>query len=238
VSTSETTQELPPPVGPDGPTEPPTEPPRRRGRFDEHVKPWVELALVVVLAFAAAWTIQAYVVKPFRIPSESMQHTLEVGDRVLVLRFWYRLRDVERQDVIVFHPPVQADDAEVGEPDDVAPDSDVLDEDTSFIKRVIGMPGEWVGGRDRKVWICRDEPPAGASQVLQAAGCTALDEPYMLGPSRRFAFRQVPPDRYFVMGDNRDNSEDSRIIGTVPRRAIIGKAVVRYWPPQRIGRLG
>lgn len=236
MSTSETTQELPPPIGPQGPSEPPPDPPRRRGRFDEHVKPWVELGLVVLLAFAAAWTIQAYVVKPFRIPSESMQHTLEVGDRVLVLRFWYRLQDVERGDVIVFHPPVQPDDIEVGGPEDIAPDSDVLDGETSFIKRVIGLPGEWVGGRGRKVWICSSEPPRGAEPPT--TGCRSLDEPYMLGPTRRFRFRQVPPDRYFVMGDNRDNSEDSRIIGTVPRRAIIGRAVVRYWPPQRIGRLG
>ena len=131
MSTSETTREFPvPPSEAEGPGPPPDEPPQppappgRRGPFNEHVKPWLELALVVVLAFAAAWTIQAYVVKPFRIPSESMEPTLDVGDRVLVLRFWYRVRDIERGDVIVFHPPVQADDAEVGGPNDVAPDSD------------------------------------------------------------------------------------------------------------------
>jgi signal peptidase I len=234
VSTPETTRELPPPPGPPGP--PDAEPPRgrRRGPFNEHVKPWLELALVVLLAFGAAWTIQAYVVKPFRIPSESMESTLDVGDRVLVLRFWYALRDVERGDVVVFHPPVLTDDAEVGGPNDIAPDSDELDHETTFIKRVIGLPREWVGGRGGQVWICSSEPP----RNRPGPGCRALDEPYVLGPQRRFRFRQVPPDRYFVMGDNRDNSEDSRILGTIPDRALIGRAVVRYWPPQRIGRLG
>jgi signal peptidase I len=225
---------VPPPAEPgDGPTDPPS-PPRRR-RIDEHLKPWLELGLVVVLAFAAAWTIQAYVVKPFRIPSESMERTLDVGDRVLVLRFWYQVRDVQRGDVIVFHPPIVPDNAQVGGPEDIAPNSDTLDGETSFIKRVVGLPGEWVGGRGGKVWICSSEP---ARQDTPRTGCRALDEPYMQPPQRRFRFRQVPPGRYFVMGDNRDNSEDSRIIGTIPARAIIGRAVVRYWPPQRIGRLG
>jgi signal peptidase I len=241
VSTSETTREFPVPpsdgVASGPPPEPPQQPPAppgRRGPFNDHVKPWIELALVVVLAFAAAWTIQAYVVKPFRIPSESMEPTLDVGDRVLVLRFWYRVRDIERGDVIVFHPPTQADDAVVGGPNDVAPDSDVLDGETSFIKRVIGLPGEWIGGRNGSVWICQQEPPR---RGQPGPGCRELDEPYIQGPQERFRFRQVPPGRYFVMGDNRDNSEDSRIIGTVPERAVIGRAVVRYWPPQRIGGL-
>ncbi len=110
------------------------------------VGPWVELVVVVALAFAAAYLVQWFVVKPYRIPSESMENTLLVGDRVLVARFWYRFSDPQRGQVIVFHPP--------GRGDEVIDKASTPANDLNFIKRVVGLPGEWVGGYRRQVWIC------------------------------------------------------------------------------------
>ena len=104
----------------------------------------------------------------------------------------------------------------------------------NFIKRVVGLPGEWVGGYRRQVWICPTRPADGRTPT---AACTALAEPYTSSVQRRFSFQQVPPGRYFVMGDNRDNSDDSRVIGTIPRGWILGRAFVTYWPLTRIGSL-
>jgi signal peptidase I len=190
------------------------------------VGPWVELVVVVGLAFAAAYLVQWFVVKPYRIPSESMESTLLVGDRVLVSRFWYRFSDPERGQVIVFHPP--------GHNDEVIDKAATPANDLNFIKRVVGLPGEWVGGYKRQVWICPTEP---AGRQRPSASCKALKEPYTSSVQRRFAFQQVPPGRYFVMGDNRDNSDDSRVIGTIPRSWILGRAFVTYWPLTRIGSL-
>ena len=105
------------------------------------VGPWVELVVVVGLAFAAAYLVQWFVVKPYRIPSESMENTLLVGDRVLVSRFWFRFSDPERGQVIVFHPP--------GHGDEVIDKASTPANDLNFIKRVVGLPGEWVGGYKR-----------------------------------------------------------------------------------------
>jgi signal peptidase I len=203
--------------------------PREGGAFawmGPAVGPWVELVVVVGLAFAAAYLVQWFVVKPYRIPSESMESTLLVGDRVLVSRFWYRFSDPERGQVIVFHPP--------GHNDEVIDKASTPANDLNFIKRVVGLPGEWVGGYKRQVWICPTEP---AGRQRPSASCKALKEPYTSSVQRRFAFQQVPPGRYFVMGDNRDNSDDSRVIGTIPRSWILGRAFVTYWPLTRIGSL-
>jgi len=204
-------------------------PGRRRGVFRSLgpvVGPWVELVVVVALAFAAAYLVQWFIVKPYRIPSESMENTLMVGDRVLVARFWYRFSDPQRGQIIVFHPP--------GRGDEVVDKATTPATDLNFIKRVVGLPGEWVGGYRRQVWICPARPADGRTPTPQ---CTALKEPYTSSVQRRFAFQQVPQGRYFVMGDNRDNSDDSRVIGTIPRSWILGRAFVTYWPLTRIGSL-
>ena len=164
--------------------------------------------------------IDGWVVKPYRIPSASMVPTLKEGDRVLVSRFVYRLHDPRRGDVIVFHPPGTGDQPVRGA---TTPAS------VYFIKRVIGLPGETVAGRDGQVEVC-DAPNV---------GCRFLHEPY-LAEQRvvgDFGPITVPKDQYFVMGDNRADSDDSRDWGTVPRAYIIGEAFATYWPLDRLRTL-
>ena len=200
-------------VGPAVP--PPGEPPAKKGGG---WKPLGELVATIVVAIAIAWIVQAYVVKPYRIPSASMEQTLKPGDRVLVARFIYDFTDPSRGDILVFHPPGVGDQPISGAKTEAS---------VNYIKRLIGLPGETVEGRQGKVWICR------APRV----GCRALVEPYVNGPTRDFGPITVPQGQYFMMGDNRDDSEDSREWGTLPQRNVLGEAFSTYWPPLRIGLL-
>ena len=171
-------------------------------------------------AFALWYVIDSWVVKPYRIPSASMEPTLQQGDRVLVSRFIYCFHDPQRGDVIVFHPPG------VGERGArrAATEARVY-----FIKRVIGLPGETVQGRDGQVQICK------APNV----GCSSLHEPYLAERpwSATSGRSRCRTGSYFVMGDNRADSDDSRDWGTLPRHNIIGEAFATYWPLDRLRTL-
>lgn len=187
----------------------------------------------IVVALLLALVIRAFVVQAFKIPSGSMLETLQIGDHLLVTKFAYDVRlpsnifldttdgkvlyktgDPERGDIIVFKYPV--------------------DESKDFIKRVIGVPGDTIEIRDKVVYINGQE----------------IDEPYVLHtkagnmPVRdNFGPFTVPADEYFVMGDNREGSHDSRFWGTVKRSKIVGKALVIYWSWEsltniRFGRIG
>lgn len=148
------------------------------------------LTLVLVLSF----TFRHFIAEARYIPSESMEPTLKVGDRLYI----EKLSDtIERGDIVVFKS---------------TPESH-LDED--MIKRVIGLPGETVEIKDGIVYV-NDQP---------------LDEPYESEkPQKDFAPVTVPEGKLFVMGDNRNNSFDSRAWGMLPRENVIGKAVVKYYP--------
>ena len=202
----------------------PPQPPPGRLPWSSTVSPWIELVVVVVCALGAALIFQAVLVKPYRIPSESMETTLMPGDRVLVARFWYRFYDVRRGDIVVFHPP--------GRGAEMLPYSHTVASDVTFIKRVIGLPGEWIGGYQTKVWICTARPP---DLHRPGPACKALAEPYVTSKQDPFRFREVQTDHYFMMGDNRDNSDDSRVIGQIPASSVLGRAFTRYWPLQRVG---
>jgi len=182
--------------------------------------PFLDLVIILALAFTLAYALQAWVAKPYRIPSLSMLPTLEDGDRVLAARFVYRLHDPRRGDVIVFHPPGSGQEVVRGAPGAA---------DVSFIKRVIGLPGETGQIVSGRVLIC--EAPRVA--------CTSLDEPYLRGRRdlRSFGPVTVPSDRYFVLGDNRTDSDDSRDWGMLPRDNIVGQALGIYWPLDRVGSL-
>ena len=175
--------------------------------------------LVTILgAIAIVLAIKAWVVNPYRIPSSSMEPTLHcarpgqgcearLSDRVLANRFIYRLWSPKRGDIVVFHTPPLAD-VRCGA-------------GGTFVKRLIGLPGETWEERAGYVYI----------------NGKRLDEPYVK-PDRRDARTISPikirPGHYFMMGDNRSSSCDSRAWGTVPRGNLIGKVFATYWPPGRV----
>ncbi len=199
---------------------------RTSGGDVRDLRSWIHLVLSVALAIGGVLFCFRFIAKPFSIPTPSMERTLLVGDRVVVVRFWYRIHDVERGDIVVFSPP--------GVGSEVRPRAKTRADDITFIKRVVALPGEWVGGRQGQVWICPARPNGRAPLPPT---CTALAEPYVSSDQEDFSFRRVPDSAVWVMGDNRADSEDSRIIGPVPLSAVSGRAFVRYWPPGRAGSI-
>lgn len=194
-----------------------------------------ELVVIIVTALVLALVIQAFVVKPYRIPSGSMLPTLHIDQRVLVDRLADHFYTPHVGDIIVFHPPVNysscADPSEgennAGQDGPSACDvTQSKPSSVTFIKRVVGLPGDHLSIRNGQVirnGLTENDPYAVPCDEM--AACT---------------FPQtivVPKGDYYVMGDNRPDSEDSRYWGPVPRKWIIGKAFFTYWPPDRIGFL-
>jgi len=179
------------------------------------VRDWVES---IVVAFILAMIIRTFVIQAFKIPSGSMRSTLLEGDLILVNKFIYgakipftglnlpALRQPKKEDVIVF----------------IYPDNPKKD----FIKRLVGSPGETLEIKSGTVYV-NDKP--------------LIDSIF----SQRYYYNRgefgqegkkikIPEDNFFVLGDNSASSQDSRYWGFVPRKNILGKALVIYWPPQRI----
>jgi signal peptidase I len=169
----------------------------------------------LVIAGLVAFVVQLWVIKPYRVPSPSMVRTLRVDDRVIAARFWYRFNDPARGEIIVFHPNGTGDQAQ--QTDHVA--------SVTFVKRLVGMPGEWIQARGGRVQVCERPPPI---------ECRTLDEPYVSSPQENFGPIHIPRDRYFMMGDNRADSDDSRVWGPVAKSQLIGRVFTIYWPLTRI----
>jgi len=191
----------------------------------------VELVLTVVVAIGLALALQAFVVKPYRIPTGSMIPTLDVGQRILVNRL-----DTHPGllDVVVFHPPAGADPGlpVCGDPGQGAGKSQPCDQGTpsestqTFVKRVVGLPGDHLLIKNGRVWRNGVEEKGSYLQAcLLPADCTFPSE------------ITVPAGDYYMMGDNRGDSDDSRFWGPVPQKWIIGVAFFTYWPIDRIGTL-
>lgn len=190
----------------------------------------VELVLIVAVALGLALGIQAFLVKPYRIPSPSMVPTLTPGQRVLVNRIGNNFGDPAIGDVTVFHPPTGAENGkQCGAPhrdDQACPTPTPQKAAVNFIKRIVAGPGDTVAIEDGHVILNgkrQREPftaPCGGGE-----GCNLADP------------IKIPPKHYFMMGDNRGASDDSRFWGPVPRDWIIGNAFATYWPPKRIGLL-
>jgi signal peptidase I len=177
--------------------------------------PIVDLVITLIAAVAIAYGVQRWVVKPYRIPSQSMERTLHVGDRVLAVRFLYRFHDPHRGDIIVFHPN--------GIGNTALPGTHVAS--VTYIKRLIGLPGDWVQATNGHVQICKGP---------NNQGCKTLNEPYVSSTQIKFGPIHVPAGHYFMMGDNREFSDDSRDWGSITKAQIIGRAFMIYWPPTRI----
>jgi signal peptidase I len=191
----------------------------------------IELVTIVAVALGLALGIQAFLVKPFRIPSESMVPTLAVGQRVLVNRVSQRFGEPERGDVTVFKPPKGADENRCGLSDKPAdmpcPRPTRARSETNFIKRVVGLPGERLKVVNNRVYINgrkQDEP-----FINPGTPCEQL-----CNLTREIT---IPKDHYYMMGDNRGESADSREWGPVPKKWLIGQAFITYWPPRKIGTL-
>jgi signal peptidase I len=196
----------------------------------------VELVVIVATALGLALAIQAFVVKPYRIPSGSMLPTLHINQRVLVNRIGTHFSSPGVGDIVVFHPPKHyaagcADpnegDPQIGQsssrPCGVA-QSQASSE--TFIKRVVGIPGDRIAIDNGHV--VRDGVREKDPYIDPCDGASSCDFPGTI---------TVPRGDYFVMGDNRGASDDSRFWGPIRKAWIIGTAFFTYWPPDRIGFL-
>lgn len=170
---------------------------------------FLDNAKLVTVALAIALFVRFFIAEPRFIPSPSMVPTLAVGDRLLVEKVSYRLRSPQKGDIVVFEPPPQLQ--EYG-----------YSASQAFIKRVIGLPGQTVQVDQGKVFI--DGQP--------------LNEPYILeAPDYEMPLLQVPAGSLFMMGDNRNDSNDSHVWGFLPVQNAIGRAAFRFWPLEKIGRV-
>jgi signal peptidase I len=188
----------------------------------------IELVIIVAVALGLALGIQAFLIKPYRIPSESMVPTLEIGQRVLVNRIGSRFGGPSVGDITVFHPPAGSETNQCGAPQqDGEPCGRPTPErsDVNFIKRVVAGPGDRIEIDDGHVVLNgkRQNEPFARFEGWSNGDC---DFPREI---------TVPPEHYFMMGDNRGASDDSRFWGPVPRKWVIGGAFATYWPPDRIG---
>jgi signal peptidase I len=207
-------------------------PPKATKEPKSGVKQLVELVLTVAVAVGLALLIQAFIVKPYRIPSGSMEPTLHIGQRILANRL---INHPSVGDIVVFHPPAGADpegnavcaDASQGTGHNQACDQPTAAESTqTFIKRVVAGPGDVI--RIINGHVIRNGVPEKDSYI----------NPCGEGPDCNFRTPiKIPPGDYFMMGDNRGLSDDSRFWGPVPNKWIIGVAFFTYWPPDRIGFL-
>ena len=158
----------------------------------------------LAVALGLALVIIIFLYQPVKVEGTSMAPLLSDQERIFINKFVYRFEPIERGDVVVFWYP--------------------LDRSKSFIKRVIGLPGDTIEIRAGHLYLNNKE----------------LQEPYVPASyldGSSYAARKIPSDEYFVMGDHRDSSNDSRMFGTVPRDYIYGKAVFAYWPVTQFGSL-
>jgi signal peptidase I len=170
----------------------------------------------IIIAIILALIIRTFVVQAFKIPSGSMEDTLAIGDHILVSKFIYgskipftdkrilKIRDPKRGDVVVFEYPE--------------------DPSKDFIKRVIGTPGDVIEEKDKKIYI-NGQPYVNPHEVHKEMEIVPREQ----NPRDNFGPVKVPEDSYFVMGDNRDRSYDSRFWGFVKNPKIKGLAFIKYW---------
>lgn len=164
---------------------------------------------IVAIALALALFIRAFVAEPRYIPSDSMWPTLEISDRLVVEKISYRFRPPAYGEIVVFDPPQQLQIQGYAK-------------DQAFIKRVIATPGQTIQIQNGKVYL----------------NDRSLNEDYIAEPPNyQMEAVKVPEGQLFVMGDNRNNSNDSHVWGFLPMQNVIGHACFRFWPLSRLGQL-
>jgi signal peptidase I len=192
----------------------------------------VELVVIILVALGLALAIQAWIVKPYRIPSGSMEPTLAIGQRVLVNRIGTHFSDPHVGEIAVFHPPEGATNEVCGGARRVspggAPCSQPVAKEASvnFIKRIVAGPGDTI--KVIEGHVIRNGKREPDSYIRPCPGVSECNFPVPI---------KVPAGHWFMMGDNRGESDDSRFWGPVPTGWIIGGAFATYWPPDRIGIL-
>ncbi|MHB8218743.1 MAG: signal peptidase I [Acidimicrobiales bacterium] len=196
------------PVGGPGGSVAPVPPRKRRRRSRRWIVEWV---VVILLALVVAVVVRSYVFQTFYIPSGSMEPTLMVGDRIIVDKLSFHLHPVERGDIVVFRRPPHEQSVCAGP------------EVTDLVKRVIGLPTETISAHNGVVYITGK--PLSEPWLPKEYAYTAT---FPHGPVK------IPKGDYFMMGDHRTNSCDSRLWGPLPRSYIVGEVVMRIWPPGRI----
>ena len=198
----------------------------------------VELVVIVAVALGLALGIQAFIVKPYKIPSGSMEPTLAIGQRVLVNRIGMDFGEPHVGEIAVFHPPEGAEQEECGPTPHVvklgsaACSTPVPKQDASvnFIKRIVAGPGDEIYVKEGHVF----RKAAGTTQFVREKDSYIRE----CGTSPECDFPvpiKIPAGHWFMMGDNRGESDDSRFWGPVPTGWIIGQAIATYWPPDRAG---
>ena len=163
----------------------------------------------VAIALLISFVIRVFIAEPRYIPSESMFPTLEIGDRLVVEKVSYRFHNVNHGDIVVFQPPPQLQ-------------RQGFTDNQAFIKRAIATAGETIAVQDGVVY--RNNQPLKEEYIAQL-------------PNYDLQSMTVPPGSLFVMGDNRNNSNDSHIWGFLPESNVIGHAAFRFWPFSRIGNV-
>lgn len=168
---------------------------------------FLENVAYIIIAIVLAMLVQKFIIRPFVVNGESMDPTLATGDYLLIDEVTYKLREPERGDVVVFRAPPEPS--------------------KFFIKRIIGLPGDTVSIGGSVITITNAEYPKGF----------VLDEPFITHSAINQLVKKVPEGEYFVMGDNRSGSFDSRSWGTLPKEEIRGRALLRLLPIKEIDYL-
>jgi len=188
----------------------------REARSARRRRAAVEWLVILAIVLVCTVLLRTFVVQSFSIPSLSMSPTLQVGDRIIVDKLSYGFGSIHRGDIVVFRRPPLEDQ-----------------EYADLVKRVIGLPGETISASDGHVYIDGkrlSEPwlPPGPQSYTGPLPGDAHQQFNLPGPVK------IPPGEYYVMGDNRENSEDSRFFGPIPKSLIVGRAVIVAWPLDRI----
>ena len=189
----------------------------------------IELVVIIAVAIGLALGIQAWIVKPYRIPSGSMEPTLAIGQRVLVDRIGMHFGDPHVGEIAVFNPPQSAQQEVCGVPRPTGAacsEAESRRSSTYFIKRIVAGPGDVISIVEGHVIRNGKREPDHYTRPCGGTAVCNLPTPI-----------KIPAGHWFMMGDNRGESDDSRFWGPVPRGWIIGGAFATYWPPDRIGIL-